>query len=208
MGKRVTTWFGSMEIKDIRFVTLAGPGSAELESAFAAVDGRLDVCDLNDGAGRLTRPNRDHAEFANRVLTGDIDTVVFVTGAGTRAIIESALQTAPRQRFLDGLADIRTVAGSAAAAQVLQEFGIQTTVSVVAGAVEQHGSSAPADLAVWRQVLIAVDRQGSSVNQNIALEKTADQSSLIGGLESRGARLTPLSPFSVQLPRKNMVEFV
>jgi len=61
-----------MEIKDIRFVTLAGPSSAELESAFAAVGGRLSVCDLKDGASRT---NRDHADFANRVLTGDIDTV-------------------------------------------------------------------------------------------------------------------------------------
>ena len=189
-----------MEIKDIKFVTLAGLGSAELESAFAAVGGRLSVCDLNDEAGRSNRTNRDHADFANRVLTGDIDTVVFVTGAGTRAIIESALQTVPRQRFLDGLSDIRTVAGSAAAEQILQEFGIRPTVSVVAGAVEQHGSGDPADLAVWRQILIAVDRQGSSVNQNIALEKTADQSSLIAGLESRGARLTPLAPFSDQVP--------
>ena len=186
-----------MEIKDIRFVTLAGPSSAELESAFAAVGGRLSVCDLKDGASRT---NRDHADFANRVLTGDIDTVVFVTGAGTRAIIESALQTAPRQRFLDGLSDVRTVAGSSAAMQVLQEFGIQSTVSVVAGSAEQRGSNDPADLAVWRQILIAVDRQGSSVNQNIALEKTADQSSLIAGLESRGARLTPLSAFCDKVP--------
>ena len=129
-----------MEIKDIKFVTLAGIGSAELESAFAAVGGRLSVCDLNDEAGRLNRTNRDHADFANRVLTGDIDTVVFVTGAGTRAIIESALQTAPRQRFLNGLSDIRTVAGSAAAEQILQEFGIRPTVSVIAGSAEQHGS--------------------------------------------------------------------
>ena len=186
-----------MEIKDIRFVTLAGPNSAELESAFAAVGGCLSVCDLKNGAGRT---NRDHADFANRVLTGDIDTVVFVTGAGTRAIIESALQTAPRQRFLDGLSDIRTVAGSTAATQVLQEFGIQSTVSVVAGSAEQHGSGDPADLAIWRQILIAVDRQGSSVNQNIALEKTADQSSLVAGLESRGGRLTPLAPFGEQVP--------
>ena len=185
-----------MEIKDIRLVTLAGPGSAELESAFAAAGSCLSVCDLKDGAGRT---NRDHADFANRVLTGDMDTVVFVTGAGTRAIIESALQTAPRQRFLDGLSDIRTVAGSTAAMQVLQEFGIRSTVSV-AGSGEKIGSNDPADLAVWRQILIAVDRQGSSVNQNIALEKTADQSSLIAGLESRGARLTPLSAFSVQVP--------
>ena len=155
---------------------------------------------MKDGAGRSSHPNRDHADFANRVLTGDIDTVVFVTGARTRAIIESSLQSAPRQRFLDGLSDIRTVAGSTAAMQVLQEFGIRSTVSMVGGSVEERDSSDPADLAVWRQVLIAVDRQGSSVNQNIALEKTADQSSLIAGLESRGARLTPLAPFSDKLP--------
>ena len=177
-----------MKIKDIRFATLACDDSAELESAFAAVSGQLRVCDLSDGPNR---PNRDQAEFANRVLTGDIDTVVFVTGAGTRAIIESALQTVPRQRFLDGVADITTVAGSAAAALALKDYGIQPTV---------EAAQDPADVAIWRRILIAVDRQGSSSSQNIVLEKNADQSSLISGLESRGARLTPLAPFVDQIP--------
>ena len=184
-----------MKIKDLKFVMLAGAGAIELESAFDAVGGQLSVFDLGDGLERSNRSNRDHADFANRVLTGDIDTVVFVTGAGTRAIIESALQTVPRQRFLDGLQDIRTVAGSVAAVRVLRDFGIQPTVEVVGGAVSEVDG-----VAVWRQILIAVDHQGSSVNQNIALEKNADQSSLVSGLESRGARLTLLSPFADQIP--------
>ncbi len=189
-----------MEIKDFRFVTLAGPGSAELESAFTAAGGCLSVCDFGGELNLAIRPSREHADFANRVLTGDIDTVVFVTGAGARALIESALQTAPRQRFLDGLADIRTVSGSAAATEVLQGFEIQPTVEVVEKLAKSGNGDDPAELAMWRQILIAVDRQGSSVNQNIALEKTADQSSLISGLESRGARLTLLAPFMIGVP--------
>jgi len=176
-----------MKIQDIKFATLAGSDSAELESALVAAGGHLSVCDLGEQPSqRPDRPNRDQTEFANRVLTGDIDTVVFVTGAGTQAIIETALLTVPRQRFLDGIADIRTVAGSATAAEMLQQYGIEPTVEIANG---------PDDLAVWRRVLIAIDRQGSSSNQNIVLEKSADQSSLISGLESRGARLTPLAPF-------------
>ena len=183
-----------MEIKDVRFVTLGGSDSAELESAFSATGGSLRVCDLLEGNAKRSRP--DLADFANRVLTGDIDTIVFVTGAGTRAIIESALQTAPRERFLDGVRDIATVAGSDAVSQVLKQYGIQPTVD----ANDSKTDFGVGDVAGWRQILIAVDRQGSSVNQNIALEKNVDQSSLMAGLESRGARLTSLAPFVDRVP--------
>ena len=181
-----------LELKDIRFVTLVGSDSTELESAFANAGGSLSVCDLQEPPAR--RSTRELADFANRVLTGDIDTVVFVTGAGTRAIIESALQTVPRQRFLDGIADITTVAGSDAAAGSLQHYNIQPTVKVADGPADLD------DIANWRRILMAVDHQGSSVNQNIALEKNIDQSSLLSGLESRGARLTSLAPFANRVP--------
>ena len=182
-----------MELNDIRLIAFGGSDSTELESAFAAAGSSLSICDLLKDNPKNSRP--DLADFANRVLTGDIDTVVFVTGAGTRAIIELALQTAPRERFLDGLRDIKTIAGSISAAQVLQHYDIQPTVDADVAA-NLDGS----DLAGWRRILIAVDRHGSSVNQNIALVKSVDQSSLQAGLESRGARLTVLPPFIDQAP--------
>ena len=181
-----------MELKDIKFVTLGGSDSSELESAFASAGASLSVCDLQEPSAK--RSTRDLADFANRVLTGDIDAIIFVTGAGTRAIIESALQTVPRQRFLDGIADITTVVGADAAAESLQHYGIQPTVKATDGPADLG------DVASWRRILMAVDRQGSSVNQNIALEKNIDHSSLMSGLESRGARLTSLEPFVNRVP--------
>ena len=46
--------FGVMEIKDLKFVALAGARAVELESDFAVGGGQLDVFDLGDG---MERPN-------------------------------------------------------------------------------------------------------------------------------------------------------
>ena len=63
-------------------------------------------------------------EFANRILTADIDTVIFVTGVGVQTIIEQASKNVDYQRFLDCLADIHTIAGSQAAATALRQFEV------------------------------------------------------------------------------------
>jgi uroporphyrinogen decarboxylase len=175
-----------MNLSNLKFATLAFDGAESLVSAMSSVGGQLSVFDIGNSKG-ASRPSI--GDFANRILTGDIDTIVFVSGAGTRAIIESALKSAPRDRFLHGITDIKTIAGSSAAAEVLRGFGVEPTVVIAEG-----------DLEIWREILIAIDRQGSIVNQTVALERSSDQSSLISGLESRGARLTELTPFDIHRP--------
>jgi uroporphyrinogen decarboxylase len=168
---------------DSSFASFSGPDSSSLQKAFGEAGSQLSVFDL-DGRSKSSQI----ADFANRILTGDFDIVVFVSGAGTRAIIESALRLVPRQRFLDGISDIKTIAGSVAAANVLRQFDVAISVDASANQTDEL-------LASWRAMLIAIDGQGSVVNQNVAIEKSSDSTGLFSGLESRGARLTPLLPF-------------
>lgn len=172
----------------------AGPATQESELLQAALEGsgsQLTVFQLGGGSSGI-----QIADFANRILTGDIDIVVFVTGVGTRAIINAALKLVPQDRFLDGLSDIKTMAGSAAAAKVLKQNGVAISVDLASMPAEP-------ELAVWRSMLIAIDGQGSVVNQNFAIEKNSDSTSLFSGLESRGARLTPLAPFEIGTAEKS-----
>ncbi|MCP4776259.1 MAG: hypothetical protein GY880_18690, partial [Planctomycetaceae bacterium] len=132
-------------------------------------DGDASKCaEIIEAGGGITRPfllsqkpdAREQAnEFANRILTADIDTVIFVTGVGVRAIIDQASKSVDQQRFLDCLADIHTVAGSQSAVNALQEFEITPKISV-------HASHS------WRDILIALDRSFPVVNQSIALEES------------------------------------
>ena len=122
-------------------------------------------------------------EFANRILTADIDTVIFVTSVGVEAIIEQASRNVDQQRFLDCLADIHTVAGSKAAANALQQFQITPRISV-------NSSNS------WRDILIAIDRSLPVINQTMALEESESIYSLISGLEPRGARVVKVPLFA------------
>ena len=122
-------------------------------------------------------------EFANRILTADIDTVIFVTSVGVEAIIEQASRNVDQQRFLDCLADIHTVAGSKAAANALQQFQITPKISV-------NSSNS------WRDILIAIDRSLPVINQTIALEESESIYSLISGLEARGASVVKVPLFA------------
>ncbi|MDE0935070.1 MAG: uroporphyrinogen decarboxylase [Mariniblastus sp.] len=122
-------------------------------------------------------------EFANRILTADIDTVIFVTSVGVEAIVEQASRNVDQQRFLDCLADIHTVAGSKAAANALQQFQITPKISV-------NSSNS------WRDILIAIDRSLPVINQTIALEESESIYSLISGLEARGARVVKVPLFA------------
>ena len=45
-------------------------------------------------------------DFAHRLLTGEIQLVIFLTGVGFRLLVDARPTQRPRQRFLDALADI------------------------------------------------------------------------------------------------------
>ncbi len=127
------------------------------------------------------------SEIANQMLTAEIEGVIFVTGVGVREFVKQASRTVERQRFLDSLADMTTIAGSTAAGAALISLGITPTLTV---------DSAKS----WRDILMCLDRQRPVVNQTIALEESAAVLGLIGGLEARGARVSRVVNFPQSLP--------
>ena len=133
--------------------------------------------------------DESNPEFANRVLTADIDTVIFVTGVGVHYVVDQASRTVDRQRFLDSLTDANTIAGSSKAESALKELGLNPTISV--------------DRAVsWRDILMAVDRNAPVVNQVVGLEESAAVYGLASGLEARGARVVRIPVFAQSLPNR------
>jgi uroporphyrinogen decarboxylase len=55
--------------------------------------------------------NRAAIDFANRLVTGGIDVVIFLTGVGTRILVEQVERHVDRARFLAAISDCASRAG-------------------------------------------------------------------------------------------------
>ena len=53
--------------------------------------------------------NRAAIDFANRVITGEIDVVIFLTGVGARILIEQVERHVDRAQFLAAVSDTKSV---------------------------------------------------------------------------------------------------
>ncbi len=88
--------------------------------------------------------NRAAIDFANRLLTGQMDAVIFMTGIGVRCLLDGIARHVDRARFLAALSDSVTVARGPKPAAVLKELGIEPT----------HRIPEPN---TWREILATID---------------------------------------------------
>ena len=127
-------------------------------------------------------------DFANRLITGQIDIVIVMTGVGFRHLLEAVERHVDRQRFLASMADITTVARGPKPVAAMKEAGLTPTFRV-------------AEPNTWREVLDLIDAQLSIVHQTIGLQEYGKSNpSLIAGLEARGAQVVSLKVYDWALP--------
>ncbi len=157
----------------------------EVQTAIESKNGSVAIYDF----GLTASPCNPIAEVANRMLTAEVDAFIFVTSVGVCEVINQASRTVDRQRFIDCLSDMTTIAGSTAAGEALVSIGVKPTLTV---------DSAQS----WRDILMKLDRQSPVVNQTVALEESAAVFGLIGGLEARGARVIRVAMFPQSLPER------
>lgn len=136
-------------------------------------------------------PNRPAIDFAYRVMTGDINTVIFMTGVGFKFLMRSIEKHLDAQRFLDSLSDITTICRGPKPAAAMKELGLQATYKV-------------GEPNTWREVLRFIDREKLSIaNQTIGLQEYGiSNASLIAGLEARGATVDTLKVYGWDFPEQ------
>lgn len=136
-------------------------------------------------------PNTDTrpaVEFANRLLTGQIDLFVLLTGVGTRHFVEQVERHVGRQRLLDAISDTTTVVRGPKPTAVLKELGITPTLRVP-------------EPNTWRELLTTLDAQAPVANQVVGLQEYGvSNPSLIAGLEARGATVDQLQVYTWDFP--------
>jgi uroporphyrinogen decarboxylase len=132
--------------------------------------------------------NREAIDFAYRVITGEINIVIFLTGVGLRHLLTAIEKHVDRQRFLDALSDITTVVRGPKPAAVMRELGLTPSVKVP-------------EPNTWRELLKSIDEHVPITNQKIGLQEYGkSNSSLIAGLEARGAEVIRVRVYQWELP--------
>ncbi len=127
-------------------------------------------------------------EFANRLITGQIDLFVLLTGVGTRQFVEQVERHVGRERIIDAISDTTTVVRGPKPTAVLQEWGIKPTIRVP-------------EPNTWRELLTTLDAQLPIANLVVGLQEYgATNPSLIAGLEARGATVDRLQVYTWELP--------
>src|SRR5690606_3251636 len=137
-----------------------------------------------------TAPERNPAavDFANRVMTGQVETIVFSTEAGVRRLVEQVERHVDRGRFLSAIADVVTISRGPKPAAALGKLGIQAT----------HTTREPH---TWREILQTIDRHVPIANQTVGLQEHGQpNASLLAGLEARGATVIQLNLYHWELP--------
>ncbi len=132
--------------------------------------------------------DRSVVEFAHRLITGQIEVVLLLTGGGTREMIARAERHIDRQRFLHSLSDVKTVVRGPKPLAALKEVGITPTVIVP-------------EPNTWREVLAAMDAKLPVANLTVAVQEYGVPNvSLIAGLEARGAKVEAFKVYRWDLP--------
>jgi uroporphyrinogen decarboxylase len=132
--------------------------------------------------------NPEAIDFANRVVTGQVDVIIFNTGGGVRRLVEQTERHVDRNRFLSAISDVITIARGPKPASALAELGIQPT----------HTTDEPH---TWREILQVIDRHVPLANHTVGVQEYGEpNASLLAGLEARGAAVVNLRLYHWELP--------
>jgi uroporphyrinogen decarboxylase len=132
--------------------------------------------------------NREAIDFAHRIITGQIDIIIFMTGVGIRHLLAEVERHVDRTRLLEAISDITTIARGPKPVAVLKELGLQQT----------HKVGPPN---TWREVLALIDAGVNVAQQNVGLQEYGlPNASLVAGLEARGARVESVRVYRWDLP--------
>lgn len=132
--------------------------------------------------------SRAASEFAERLTRGEIDIVIFLTGVGTRLLVEAVAPALPSSRLASALSTIVTVVRGPKPRAALAELGLRPTIVVP-------------EPNTWRELLAAIDARGSVCGRRVAVQEYgAENPELVRGLTDRGASVFRVPIYRWALP--------
>ena len=132
--------------------------------------------------------NKEAVDFAYRIMTGEVGLVIFLTGVGFKHFLSTVEKHVDRQRLLNSLSDIITIARGPKPVAAMREVGLQPSYRA-------------AEPNTWREVLQLIDQSIPISNVTIGLQEYGvTNHSLIAGLEARGARVLSVKVYQWDFP--------
>jgi len=177
---------GSPSFGGLRVVAFESRMAAEAARMIERHGGRAIVAP----AMREVPLEQNHAalEFADRLLKGEIDIAIFLTGIGVRALLQAIETRHSRAAITAALARIVTVVRGPKPARALRDLGIEP------------GIAAP-EPNTWRELLAALTAATSIKGKRIAVQEYGvSNRELIAALEARGARVMIVPVYRWTLP--------
>jgi uroporphyrinogen-III synthase len=174
--------------KGLRVLSLESRRAKEVEKLIRTYGGEaIVVPSMREVA---LESNDEILAFAEGVLSGEFDLVVFLTGVGVRAMLDVVQTRFDREEFLSALRNIKIAARGAKPATALRELKVPVHV------VSEEPST-------WRELLRALDEEfGESLaKMSIAVQEYgASNPELLAELSSRGKILTKVPVYQWALP--------
>lgn len=132
--------------------------------------------------------NRPAIDFANRLISGQVDVVIFLTGVGVTQFVKQIERHVSQQRFLDALCDVQTVVRGPKPLAALKALGVTPSFRVP-------------EPNTWREILGTLDAHLPVANHVVGvLEYGVPNISLTAGLEARGAKVELIAVYRWDLP--------
>ena len=172
----------------LRVLSLESRRAKEVEKLIRTYGGEPTVVPAMREVG--LESNGQVFEFAEKLLAGEFDAVIFMTGVGVRAMLEIVATKIDRNEFLEALRKTRVVARGAKPSTVLRELKIPVAVT----------SDEPS---TWHELLSAVEAAfGPELGtMRFALQEYgATNPELLAELSSRTRSLTKVPVYQWALP--------
>ncbi|HEV7218577.1 MAG TPA: uroporphyrinogen-III synthase [Terriglobales bacterium] len=139
----------------------------------------------------VPQSNPEELKFAASLLQDEFAAVIFMTGVGTRALVQAVEPVCSRDQFVAALRRTKVVARGPKPVAVLRELGVPVTLAVP-------------EPNTWREILQVLDQNKETVavaGKKIAVqEHGAPSQELYAGLRERGAEVVPVHVYQWSLP--------
>jgi uroporphyrinogen-III synthase len=136
-------------------------------------------------------PNADELKFASELVEGRFAIVIFMTGVGTRSLVEAIASVCPREQFASALSRTCVVARGPKPVAALRELGVPIALQVP-------------EPNTWREILQVLDDNAERFplrDRQVAVQEHGEPSpELYAGLKQRGAEVFPVSVYQWALP--------
>jgi uroporphyrinogen-III synthase len=172
-----------MPFEGLRVLSLESRRAAEIEKLIRAQGGQPVV--VPSMREVPLKDNPQAFDFAARLLGGEVDMVILLTGVGTRLLSQAIETSYPPGTLPEALKHVTTVVRGSKPASVLREWGVPITVMVP-------------EPNTWREILQATE--GRPERRVVVQEYGRPAKELIAGLQSRGADVTSVPVYQWALP--------